>query len=188
MKLRYLFGIILELAIAAVTLLIGKVLLVAGFDALPAAVLAWMRAQTGFLDGAIEFVLELYAYVLYLAIWWLLRKAVYSLIYNEQASDPPSGEAPPDRRAAFDPNAAQIEPASVVMKRKRTVRRKKGGPAETQYFVIFGLGRYQRMEFPISQELYQTLSNGDRGTLAYRQEREKKTFLWFRKDGEEVGF
>ena len=38
MKPRYLFGIILELAIAAVTLLIGKVLLVAGFDARPAAV------------------------------------------------------------------------------------------------------------------------------------------------------
>lgn len=187
MKPRFLFGVLAELAVAAVALLMGKVLIEAGFDALPAALVDWMRAQDGFLGGMLDFVLECGAYVLYLAVWALLRTAVRSLLRQEETGGPSPADASPARGPAHPPNPAQICPASVVQKRKRTAGRKRGAPGETQYYAIFGLGRYQRVEFPIPRELYQTLSGGDRGTLAYRQEGGKKTFLWFRKDGEEIG-
>lgn len=185
MKLRFLPVILLELVLAAVSMLVVNVLINAGFDALPASLLAWMRAQTGFLGGVLAFVLQIGAYAMYLAAWVVLRTAVYSLI--RQGKTEPPAAVPPPGGPVPQPDPTQICPAFVISKRKRTIPQKKNRPPEVLYYAIFGLNRYQHLEFPVPQELYISLSAGDRGTLSYREDKKKRTFLWFRREGEEIG-
>lgn len=160
LKLRYLPLILLEIVFWAIAIWITKLLLAWGIPHIPAWVWAFCR-RWALAESALDVILKLLAYSVCLFIVAQLHKIFHALRSQDSPANAPQGKV----LVRKPPPPPQTLSAEIIGKRIKTKRHPRERHPTIRHFLGFRLPDGQEVWFPVSEEEYRRLSEGDRGVL-----------------------